>query len=101
MATTSKTSPCTGAKPSPRRTLTRSATPFSVALSRAHCTAASTMSVAITCAPARAASTAASPMPVPISSMRSPARTGRWRQNSNEPALGGCAPAATRNVQPR
>ncbi len=96
----SKVSPRTGSNPSPRRTSTRSATPFSTAFARAHWTAASTTSVATTRAPARAAITAASPIPVPISSIRSPGQTATWRQKSREPALGGCAPSATMNVQP-
>ena len=96
----SKTRPRTGAKPSPGSTSTRSATPLSTAFARAQRTAASTTSVATTRAPARAASTAASPIPVPISSIRSPGRTGRCRQKSSEPALGGCTPSATVNMQP-
>src|SRR6266545_1421527 len=96
----SKRRPATGASPSPSLTSTVSATPLSAAFSRAQATAAGTMSVAMTRQPARAASTAASPIPVPISSTRSPGRKVRWRQKSSEPALGGWTPSATLKRQP-
>src|SRR5688572_21306351 len=76
-------------------------TELSAAFARITCTASSTTSVATTVAPAFAASTAASPKPAPISSTRSPALTGRWRQKKREPAFGGCTPSGTRNRQSR
>jgi hypothetical protein len=97
----SKACPRAGSKQSPRRTSSRSATPFRSALALAHSTAAGTTSVARTRQPSRAASTAASPTPVPISSTVSPERKTRWRQKRSDPALGGWTPSSTRNAQPR
>src|SRR5262249_25013748 len=49
----------------------------------------------------RAARPAASTGPPPISSIRSPGLTTRWRQKKSEPALGGWTWSGTRKRQPR